>query len=78
MTLQAADRIADLFASHQPPDTDWLKLLLQLQLDQLPMPAAGATLERWRALAAVAQFDLSLTKLYEGHRSEERRVGKEC
>ena len=67
MTLQAADRIADLFASYQPPGTDWLKLLLHLQLDQLPMPGAGATLERWRALAAVAQFDLSLTKLYEGH-----------
>lgn len=32
-----------------------------------PQPAAGATLQRWRALAAVARHDLSLAKLVEGH-----------
>jgi alkylation response protein AidB-like acyl-CoA dehydrogenase len=67
MTLLVSDRLTDLFASSQPRGTHWLKLLVQLGLDQLPMPGAGATLERWRVLAAVAQFDLSLTKLYEGH-----------
>jgi hypothetical protein len=33
----------------------------------LPQPGGGATLERWRALAAVAGRDLALVKLYEGH-----------
>ncbi len=32
-----------------------------------PQPGSGATLQRWRALAAVAQHDLSLAKLVEGH-----------
>lgn len=36
-------------------------------LTRLPAPGSGATLERWRALAAVAACDLSLVKLYEGH-----------
>jgi hypothetical protein len=36
-------------------------------LDRLALPGRGATLERWRALAAVAGFDLSLVKLFEGH-----------
>lgn len=31
------------------------------------MPGSGATLARWRALAAVARHDLSLAKLFEGH-----------
>lgn len=31
------------------------------------MPGTGQTLQRWRALALVAQHDLSLAKLYEGH-----------
>lgn len=59
--------MADLFASGLVDDFDWLALLLQLKLDHLPMPGAGNTLERWRALATVGQFDLSLAKLYEGH-----------
>ena len=67
MPLKAADRMADLFASGLVDDFDWLALLLQLKLDHLPMPGAGSTLERWRALATVGQFDLSLAKLYEGH-----------
>ena len=36
-------------------------------LDRLPQPGAGETLERWQALASVAEHDLSLAKLYEGH-----------
>ncbi|MCZ2837345.1 acyl-CoA dehydrogenase family protein [Modestobacter sp. VKM Ac-2985] len=32
-----------------------------------PRPGAGATLTRWRALAAVAERDLSLARLAEGH-----------
>ena len=41
--------------------------LVRQGLDQLPLPGSGHTLERWRALAAVAEHDLSLAKLYEGH-----------
>lgn len=33
----------------------------------LPRPGQGRTLQRWRALAAVAAADLALLKLYEGH-----------
>ncbi|SOE96580.1 hypothetical protein SAMN05414139_09550 [Burkholderia sp. D7] len=35
--------------------------------DRLPLPGSGATLERWRSLAAVAARDLGLVKLFEGH-----------
>lgn len=35
--------------------------------DRLPLPGSGRTLQRWRALAAVAERDLSLAKLFEGH-----------
>ncbi|MES2946373.1 MAG: acyl-CoA dehydrogenase [Pseudomonadota bacterium] len=62
-----AERITRLFEGDAPHDANWLAHLLRNKLDQLPMPGAGATLDRWRALAAVGQFDLSLTKLYEGH-----------
>ncbi|HQS32190.1 MAG: hypothetical protein B7X59_03590 [Polaromonas sp. 39-63-203] len=44
-----------------------LRELVAQGLDALPLPGAGQTLERWRALAAVAGHDLSLAKLYEGH-----------
>lgn len=44
-----------------------LRDLVRQGLDQLPMPGSGRTLERWRVLAAVAEHDLSLAKLYEGH-----------
>lgn len=44
-----------------------LRELIHQGLDQLPLPGSGLTLERWRALAAVAEHDLSLAKLYEGH-----------
>ena len=36
-------------------------------LDRLPRPGQGDTLLRWRALATVAGYDISLVKLYEGH-----------
>jgi hypothetical protein len=36
-------------------------------LADLPPPGGGPTLQRWRALGAVAAHDLALVKLYEGH-----------
>ncbi|WP_016832462.1 hypothetical protein [Herbaspirillum lusitanum] len=36
-------------------------------LDRLSLPGSGQTLQRWRTLAAVAAYDLSLAKLYEAH-----------
>ncbi len=44
-----------------------LEQLVRRGFDRLPLPGQGATLQRWQALAAVAQHDLSLAKLYEGH-----------
>lgn len=44
-----------------------LQALVNEGLDQLPLPASGGTLERWRDLACVAGHDLGLCKLYEGH-----------
>lgn len=44
-----------------------LEQLVHRGLDRLPLPGQGATLQRWQALCAVAQHDLSLAKLYEGH-----------
>ena len=44
-----------------------LQGLVQSGLDRLPQPGAGETLARWQALASVAEHDLSLAKLYEGH-----------
>lgn len=44
-----------------------LQVLHAEQLDLLPLPGHGRTLERWRALARVAGCDLGLAKLYEGH-----------
>ncbi|MDB6142106.1 MAG: hypothetical protein JWP80_1150 [Pseudomonas sp.] len=44
-----------------------LRALVNEGLDQLPLPAGGETLDRWRALACVAGHDLGLCKLYEGH-----------
>ncbi len=67
MSARIAEQITDLFDGEMPDDADWLSLLIRNRLDQLAMPGEGATLERWRALSAVGQFDLSLTKLYEGH-----------
>jgi hypothetical protein len=44
-----------------------LRALIDARLDRLPVPGRGATLTRWQALGAVAEFDLALSKLYEGH-----------
>ena len=67
MNSAVAQLIAELFNGDMPDDSDWLTLLITHGLDRLPMPGSGSTLARWQALAAVGQFDLSLTKLYEGH-----------
>jgi hypothetical protein len=48
-----------------PPDL--LRALVMERLDRLPLPAGGATLQRWQCLADVAGHDLGLVKLYEGH-----------
>ena len=44
-----------------------LQALVDADLANLPLPGQGATLQRWRMLAAVASHDLSLAKLFEGH-----------
>lgn len=67
MSPGIAELMADLFNRELPDNANWLTLLRKNRLDQLPMPGEGSTLARWRALAAVGQFDLSLCKLFEGH-----------
>lgn len=52
------------------PDADPAESLRRLVadgFDHLPLPGSGATLERWRRLAAVAAHDVALVRLYEGH-----------
>jgi len=44
-----------------------LRSLVEAGYGNLPRPGSGRTLKRWQMLAAVAQFDLSLAKLYESH-----------
>lgn len=44
-----------------------LQQLVRSGMDRLPLPAEGATLQRWQVLSAVAAADLSLAKLFEGH-----------
>ena len=44
-----------------------LQQMVDARLDQLPLPGAGHTLERWQHLACIAGQNLSLCKLYEGH-----------
>lgn len=44
-----------------------LRALVTAGHDRLPLPGHGATLDRWRVLAAVGAHDLSLAKLFEGH-----------
>lgn len=61
--LRAA--LAELDRNEAPPAR--LARLVQQGLDRLPLPGSGATLQRWQALNAVAEHDLSLAKLYEGH-----------
>lgn len=66
MSARLDQQIAEQLAVAGPP-AEALSRLRQRQLDCLPLPGEGHTLERWQALAAVARFDLSLAKLYEGH-----------
>lgn len=44
-----------------------LASLVESGLGDLPLPGCGETWQRWRALAAVGQHDLSLAKHFEGH-----------
>jgi hypothetical protein len=57
--LQALNPTADVSSQ--------LHELVMLGLDKLPMPGSGNTLQRWQTLAIVAEQNLSLAKLYEGH-----------
>ncbi|WP_306397614.1 acyl-CoA dehydrogenase family protein [Telluria beijingensis] len=61
-------RIADVLPSlaDAGPATA-LARLVAAGLDRLPLPGRGATLERWRSLAATGAHDLGLAKLFEGH-----------
>ena len=67
--VAAAHRLRQALGFSNAPDdaAACLRDLVRQGLDQLPLPGSGRTLERWRALAAVAEHDLSLAKLYEGH-----------
>lgn len=71
MTPQPTTTAAQLTAALEPLEAEdapaTLRRLASDGLDRLPAPGGGRTLERWQALAAVAQHDLSLAKLYEGH-----------
>lgn len=71
-TLDANDQQIELTAALHKLDPNLecsrqLDALLKMGYGDLPLPAAGATWQRWQALAAVGQHDLSLAKLYEGH-----------
>lgn len=44
-----------------------LQALVEVSLDELPLPGSGRTLERFQRLAEVGGHDLGLCKLYEGH-----------
>jgi alkylation response protein AidB-like acyl-CoA dehydrogenase len=44
-----------------------LRALVEVGLDELPLPGSGRTLERFQRLAAVGGHDLGLCKLFEGH-----------
>ena len=65
----AAHRLRQALGLSNAPDDPaaCLRDLVRQGLDRLPMPGSGHTLARWRALATVAEHDLSLAKLYEGH-----------
>ncbi|MGV7206444.1 acyl-CoA dehydrogenase [Oxalobacteraceae bacterium A2-2] len=65
MTPAAIERHLPLLSGATPPEA--MRSLIGRELDRPPLPGGGATLERWRILAAVGGQDLSLFKLYEGH-----------
>lgn len=54
-------------ASAEVDIEQYLRDLTAAGKGHLPLPGAGHTLQRWRALAQVAAIDLSLVKFYEGH-----------
>lgn len=69
---QADERRSQLLAGFGPSAdakgaVQMLTALINAGLGQLPQPAGGATLQRWRALSTVASHDLSLCKLFESH-----------
>jgi alkylation response protein AidB-like acyl-CoA dehydrogenase len=56
------------FVREDPADVGRaLAALVDKGLDRLPLPGQGRTLDRWRLLATVAERDLGLVKLFEGH-----------
>ena len=65
LTAATSDPLARLQTQHGAGLS--LAHLIEAGIDRLPLPGAGATLARWRVLAAVAAHDLSLVKLFEGH-----------
>lgn len=73
MDFAHLDRLLHRFATRSraidldPLLPELLQVLRAEQLDLLPLPGHGRTLERWQALARVAGCDLGLAKLYEGH-----------
>ena len=69
VSTNAYDRILCALApfAHGTAPLPALAALITAGLDQLPLPGAGATWQRWQALARVAAHDLALAKLFEGH-----------
>lgn len=70
MTLQSSPAprlLTALAATTGATPADAMRQLTADGFDRLPLPGHGATLERWRALAAVGAHDLGLAKLFEGH-----------
>lgn len=71
--IAAAHRLLSIIATLPTPhetstSLDYaMRLLLAHGGADLPLPGSGRTLERWRALAAIAATDLSLAKIYESH-----------
>lgn len=66
-TLEAFLERASFDASDPVALGAMLEQMVDFRYDRLPLPGSGRTLDRWRALAAVAARDLGLVKLFEGH-----------
>ncbi|MGI4849101.1 MAG: acyl-CoA dehydrogenase [Janthinobacterium lividum] len=62
--LKAHAAVQDFSIAHS---AGLLSKLLAAGYGGIPAPGSGATLQRWRMLARVAAYDLSLVKLYEAH-----------
>ena len=69
LSLRLREALGDASSSLDGVDSRaiLLRALARDGLAEPPLPAAGRTLQRWRALAAVAEHDLALVKLFEGH-----------